>query len=94
MLAFSEAIKNWPMSKFTIQTLLGVLRVLLAVFSKAVRLISVIADLVDDGCINGSVPRPRWYDMLGAAVNTIEDLAGRFGDVRNELLTPSSDVAE
>lgn len=77
------------MSQFTINTILGVLRLLMAVLSKATRLIAVIADLVDDGCVNSSVPRPRWYDMLESAIGTIEDIIGHFNAAESELLNPS-----
>lgn len=77
------------MSQFTINTILGVLRLVIAVLSKAMRLIAVIADLVDDGCINSSVPRPQWYDMLESAIGTIEDVIGHMNIAERDLLNPS-----
>ena len=73
------------MSKFTINAVLAVLRVLIGVLSRGARLIYAILDLVDDGCLNASCNRPDWYQTFLAAASSLESLVSNVGCVKNEL---------
>lgn len=73
------------MSKFTINAVLSVLRVLIGVLSRASRLIYAILDLVDDGCLNASCNRPQWYQTFMTAISSVDELLINLGAVSNEL---------
>ena len=72
------------MSKFTISAVLGILRVLIGVLSRASRLIYAVIDLVDDGCLNASAPRPEWYDLLRASLDSIDAVLSHLNGINNE----------
>lgn len=74
------------MSKITINAVLTVLRLALSFLGKVVRLIYTIIDLVDDGVINQSAPRPDWVAILASAINSIEDVMSHFSGIEDSLL--------
>ena len=59
------------MSKFTINAALALLRFVLNLLPRAIRVVYAIIDLVDDGCINSSVPRPAWMTTLSSVIDTL-----------------------
>lgn len=73
------------MSKITINAVLTVLRLVISLTTKIVRLIYSIIDLVDDGCINASAPRPEWMSVLCSAINTIESVGAHLISVEDDI---------
>lgn len=73
------------MSKITVNAVLTVLRLVITLLTKAVRLIYTIIDLVDDGCINASAPRPDWIVVLSTALDNIQGVLGHLGGVEDEV---------
>lgn len=80
------------MSKITINAVLTVLRLVISLTTKVVRLIYSIIDLVDDGCINASAPRPEWMQVLVSAINTIESVGSHLTVVEDEIYNDSVNV--
>ena len=73
------------MSKLTINVVLQVLRLVIACVAKAIRLIYSIQDIVDDGCLNASVPRPDWMITLQSALTSLQTLSGHLSSVEDEV---------
>lgn len=73
------------MSKFTISAILGVLRVLIGALSRCSRLIYAVIDLVDDGCLNASVLRPQWYDLLRGCLDSLDAILSHVNGISGEL---------
>lgn len=73
------------MSKITISAVLTCLRLVIGFVSKVIRLIYTIIDLVDDGCINASVARPDWMDVLVRAIDSLENLGTSLSDVEDTI---------
>lgn len=63
------------MSKITINAIVTVLRLALALCGKIVRLLYVVSDLVDDGCLNASVSPPDWVITLRSAISSMQSLS-------------------
>lgn len=75
------------MSKFTVSAVLGILRVLIGVLSRASRLIYCIIDLIDDGCLNASAARPQWYDLLRGCLDSIDAILSHVNSIQTEVST-------
>lgn len=73
------------MSKITVNAILTVIRLVASLLSKCLRLIYAALDLVDDGCINASVPRPDWVVTLQSVLTTIEQLSSHISGVEDEV---------
>lgn len=73
------------MPKITISAVLFVLRLAVKLTDKLIRLVYTIMDLVDDGCLNSSSPRPDWMLMLTAAISTLSSLGSDFTKIENTL---------
>lgn len=68
------------MSKITLNAVITVLRLVLSFFSKIIRLLYSVIDLVDDGCLNASVSVPDWVTTLRSAITSLESLSAHvFG---------------
>lgn len=83
------------MSKITINAVLTVLRLAISLIGKVVRLLYSVSDLVDDGCINASVPRPEWMVSLCSVISTLENLQIHTSSVEDDVyksLNQSSNV--
>lgn len=73
------------MSKITVNAALAVLRLVLVLVAKSIRLIYSVMDLVDDGCLNASVPRPDWMFTLSSVLSTFESMSGHLAGIESEL---------
>lgn len=73
------------MSKITISAILTLLRVIFTLGEKIVRLVYCIVDLVDDGMINDSAPRPEWMDVLPRVIQNFEDALHDLSTVSDSL---------
>lgn len=78
------------MSKITISAVLTVLRLAIGLTQKIIRLIYVVMDLVDDGCVNASVVRPDWMQFLVSALNTFESLGAELSSVEDSVYEESN----
>lgn len=77
------------MPKITINAILTVLRLVMSLVTKCIRLVYGIIDLTDDGCLNNSVPRPDWMQVLVSAINTLESLGGELSSVEDSIYQDS-----
>lgn len=73
------------MSKITINAVLTVLRLALCLCGKVIRLLYSVSDLVDDGCLNASVPRPDWMVSIASVISTFENLSLHMSSVEDEV---------
>lgn len=73
------------MSKITISAVLAVLRLAICLIGKVLRLLYSVGDLVDDGCLNASVPRPAWMVTLGSVISTMENLLDHTNQVEDKV---------
>lgn len=73
------------MSKFTINAALALLRFALNLLPKVVRIIYTVIDLIDDGCINSSVPRPSWMVSLQSVIDTLTAVGSDLTSIENQL---------
>lgn len=73
------------MSKFTINAALELLRFALNLIPKVIRIVYTIIDLVDDGCINSSVPRPAWMSALSGVIDTLTAVRSDLTLVEGQL---------
>lgn len=73
------------MSKFTINAALALLRFALNLIPKVIRIVYTIIDLVDDGCINSSVPRPAWMNALSGVIDTLTAVGSELTQVEGQL---------
>lgn len=80
------------MSKITINAVLTVLRLVISLVGKCCRLIYTIIDLVDDGCLNASAPRPEWLTVLPSAINTLESLLSHLSSVEDDVYHSLNDA--
>lgn len=72
------------MSKITINAVITVLRLALSLVGKVIRLLYSVSDLVDDGCLNASVPLPDWIFTLRSALCSMEALSSHIGLVTEQ----------
>lgn len=77
--------KDCSMSKITINAVLTLLRLVIVIVSKAVRVIYAITDLVDDGCLNSSSPRPDWMQVLLRALNSLQSLGSELTSIEDDV---------
>lgn len=82
------------MSKVTISAILTIIRVVLTLGEKIVRLIYSVLDVVDDGVINNSVPKPEWYEKVVSAISNIEFALRSIGDVADAISLPQKVAQE
>lgn len=85
------------MSKITINAILAVLRLALALIAKVIRLLYSVADLVDDGCINASVSRPDWMLTLMSVISSLETIGLHASNIEDEVYKssiPSTNVKD
>lgn len=73
------------MSKFTINAAIALLRLALNLLPKIIRLIYAVIDLVDDGCLNSSVPRPAWMASLQGVIDTLTAVGSDLTAVETEV---------
>lgn len=73
------------MSKFTINAALALLRFALNLLPKVTRVIYTIIDLIDDGCINGSVPRPSWMNALQGVIDTLTAVGSELTSIQEQV---------
>ncbi len=73
------------MSQITISAILTLLRVIFTLGEKIVRLVYCIVDLVDDGMINDSAPRPEWMDVFPRVIQNFEDALHDLSTVSHSL---------
>lgn len=73
------------MSKFTINAAIALLRLALNLLPKIIRLIYAVIDLVDDGCLNSSVPRPAWMSSLQNVIDTLTAVGSDLTAVETEV---------
>lgn len=73
------------MSKITINAVLTLLRLVIAIVGKAIRVIYAISDLVDDGCINASAPRPEWMSVLSQALVSLQSLGSSLTSIEEDV---------
>lgn len=78
------------MSKITITAVLTCLRLAMSFVEKVIRLIYSVIDLVDDGVINYSAPRPDWMSVLAAAINSLEVVLSHLSSVTDEVSLDNS----
>ena len=77
------------MSKITINAILVVLRLGLALIAKSIRLFYSVADLVDDGCINASASRPDWMVTLMSVISSLEAIGLHASNIEDEVYKSS-----
>lgn len=77
------------MSKITINAILAVLRLALALIAKVIRLLYSVSDLVDDGCINASVSRPDWMVTLASVISSLETIGMHASNIEDEVYKTS-----
>lgn len=85
------------MSKITINAILAVLRLALALIAKVIRLLYSVSDLVDDGCINASVSRPDWMVTLASVISSLETIGMHTSSIEDEVYKtsiPSTNVKD
>lgn len=73
------------MSKFTINAALALLRFALNLIPKTIRVIYAVIDLVDDGCLNSSVPRPEWMTALSNVIDSLTAVGSELTSVETRL---------
>lgn len=73
------------MSKFTINAAIALLRLALNLLPKIVRIIYAVIDLVDDGCLNNSVPRPSWMASLQGVIDTLTAVGSDLTSIESEV---------
>lgn len=59
------------MSQITVQIILRLVWLIVAILEKAARLVNTIIDICDDGVINGSFDKPTWYVKLQAILQSL-----------------------
>lgn len=82
------------MSKITINAVLTLLRLVIAIVSKSIRVIYAITDLVDDGCINNSVPRPNWMSVLSQALTSLQSVGSSLVSIEEDVYHESAGSSE
>lgn len=82
------------MSKITISAVLTLLRLVMLLISKGIRVIYAITDLVDDGCINNSAPRPEWMVVLSQALVSLQSVGSSLSSIEDDVYHESTGVAK
>lgn len=85
------------MSKITISAILTIIRIALTIGEKLIRSFYMVLDIVDDGTVNDSVPRPDWYEKVVSSISNIEFALRNISDVADNLsigITPKSSPSE
>lgn len=73
------------MSKFTLNAALALLRFALNLIPKVIRIIYAVIDLIDDGCLNASVPRPQWMTALSSAIDALTAVGSELTSVEGQI---------
>lgn len=73
------------MPKFTINLALALLRFALNLIPKVARVIYTIIDLVDDGCLNSSAPRPEWLRSLSSVLDSLSAVGSTLTQVESQI---------
>ena len=73
------------MSKITINAVLTLLRLVITIIAKSIRVIYAITDLVDDGCINNSAPRPNWMAVLSQALISLQSVGSQLSSIEDDV---------
>ena len=73
------------MSKITLNAALALLRFALNLIPKVVRIIYAVIDLVDDGCLNASVPRPQWMVTLNSVIDQLTAVGSDLTSVESQI---------
>lgn len=73
------------MSKFTINAAIALLRFALNLIPKVIRVLYSVIDLVDDGCLNGSCPRPEWLAQLSNVIDTLTSVGSDLTQVETRI---------
>lgn len=82
------------MSKITINAVLTLLRLVVSIIAKSVRVIYAITDLVDDGCINNSAPRPNWMVVLSQALTSLQSVGSQLSSIEEDVWHESAGTEE
>lgn len=77
------------MSKITISAVLTLLRFVMAVIAKSIRVIYAIIDLVDDGCLNNSAPRPSWMSVLSQVLVSLQSVGNSLSSIEVDVCDES-----
>ena len=78
------------MSKITLSAILTCLRLVASLTMKCIRLLYAVVDLVDDGCINSSAPRPDWMTSLISVISSFETLTGHISAIEDDAYQQSN----
>lgn len=73
------------MSQFTIQFILSLVWMIIAVLEKAARLVNTIIDICDDGIINDSFVKPSWYQKLCSILSSLQDKKSEVESLTDEI---------
>lgn len=73
------------MSKITLNAVLTLLRLVITIVAKSIRVIYAITDLVDDGCINNSAPRPEWMLVLSKALDSLQSVGSQLSAIEDDV---------
>lgn len=73
------------MSKITLNAALALLRFTLNLIPKVIRILYSIIDLVDDGCLNASVPRPQWMVTLTQVIDQLTAVGSDLSHVETQM---------
>ena len=73
------------MSKITLNAALALLRFTLNLIPKVIRILYSIIDLVDDGCLNASVPRPSWMVTISHVIDQLTAVGSDLTSVESQI---------
>lgn len=73
------------MSQFTIQFILSLVWMIIAVLEKAARLVNTIIDICDDGIVNDSFAKPAWYQKLCSILSSLQDKKIEVENLTDEI---------
>lgn len=73
------------MSKITLNAALALLRFTLNLIPKVIRILYSIVDLVDDGCLNASVPRPQWMVTISQVIDQLTAVGSDLTQIESQM---------
>lgn len=74
------------MSKLTINIIFKVITLILTLIRKIIRLTYSILDVIDDGVLNDSYPKPEWYNNLADFIMQLEEAASMISGIGTKVL--------
>lgn len=73
------------MSKITLNAVITLLRLAITIVGKVIRIIYAVCDLVDDGCLNNSAPRPAWMVVLSQALTSLQSVGSSLSSIEDDV---------